>query len=386
MSNSFLKNKMYNPSEIVSTNMLSSYLRTSPESLITFTNGTQEFLDWKNFKIHKIPTNHENGYYSIQKFYIPKKNKKLGFRIVYKLRQQFTIDILKNLKYNLDNLYKPEICVHGFVKNRNTFTNAKCHIGKKFLLKLDIKDFFDTINIESVKNAFEFLGFSSDIASTLSKISTLNNKLAQGFPTSPIIANIVCIQMDKDIHELCKSHNATYTRYADDISISSDSFFQEKEHIESILFKYGFKLNVLKSQRFKKGQNLYVTGLSIADNLYPRIPKSIKHKLRQHLHYIDLYGYHSHICHINGYEESISRLVTAEEERKLRNYLKGWIDYINSIEPILAKIFYDKFNKIEETRKERYAQHPVNLQNEKGVIKIKDLSDLIEYLNPNAPT
>lgn len=369
---------MYNPSEIDSFNMLSSYLRTSPASLNTFTNGTQVFLDWKNSKIHKPPTNQENGCYFIEKFYIPKKNKKLGFRIVYKLRQQYTIDILKTLKYNLDNLYKPEICVHGFVKNRNTHTNAQCHLGKKFLLKLDIKDFFDTINIESVKNAFEYLGFSSEIALTLSKISTLNNKLAQGFPTSPIIANIVCIQMDKDIQEFCKSHNATYTRYADDISISSDSFFQDKKQIESILFKYGFKLNELKSQRFKKGQNLYVTGLSIADNLYPRIPKSIKHNLRQHLHYIELYGYHSHICHIYGYDESINRSATAEEERKLRNYIKGWIDYINPIEPILAKKFYDKFNKIENARKERYAQHLVNLQNEKGSIEIIDLSELID--------
>ncbi len=194
---------MYQPSDIASFNLLSSYLRTSPTSLNVFVNGKLLFFDWKSGQFPKLHSNEINGYYLVDKFYIPKKNKKLGFRVVYKLKQQFTIDILKVLKYNLDNLYNPEDCIHGFVKNRNTYTNAKCHLGRKFLLKLDIKNFFDSINGESVKNAFLSLGFNDEISIILSKITTVNNKLAPGYPTSPILANIVCNPMDNEINSLC---------------------------------------------------------------------------------------------------------------------------------------------------------------------------------------
>ncbi len=169
---------------------------------------------------------------------------------------------------------------------------------------------------------------------------------------------------------LCNSFNASYTRYADDISISSNNYFQEKDTIKSILLKYGFSLNELKSQRFKKGQNQYVTGLSISDNLHPRIPKHIKHKIRQHLHYIELYGYHSHICHIYGYDQSVNESITSEMARKLRNYIKGWIDYINPIEPTLAQKFYEKYNLIESTRKKKQVQEINSSLNSGDIIQI----------------
>src|SRR5690606_29330555 len=134
---------------------------------------------------------------------------------------QSYVDILKVFKFNLDNIYHPLDCVHGFVKNRNTYSNAKCHLGKKYLLKLDIKDFFESISIDSVRNIFIFLGFQESIANYLSKITTLDDKLVQGYSTSPILANIACVKMDNELIDICKKYNATYTRYADDISISS---------------------------------------------------------------------------------------------------------------------------------------------------------------------
>jgi len=166
-------------------------------------------------------------------------------------------------------------------------------------------------------------------------------------------------------------HNATYTRYADDISVSSDYFFPRIEEVEVIVKKYGFALNELKSQRFKYGQNQYVTGLSIADKKYPRIPKPVKRKLRQQLHYLKLHGYHSHICYINNWDERTDEYVTHELSGKLRNYIKGWIDYINPIEPKLAKQFYETFNFIEKVEYEKkMKEYEKNKQKNGGIITL----------------
>jgi len=359
---------MYNPTEIVNFELLSSYLRTSSVSLDKFVNGSILIIDIRSKEGLISIKKNEKPDFIIERFYIPKKNKKLGYRIVYKLKNQFTIDILKVLKFNLDDLYIPADCVHGFVKNRNTLTNAKCHINKKYLLKLDIKNFFESINIESIKKAFMSLGFTEEIANNLSKICTLQGKLVQGYPTSPILANIVCSNLDKELSYYCNQVKATYTRYADDISITSDLEYPQIEIIVDILKKYGFKLNKLKSQKFKFGQNQYVTGLSIADEKYPRIPKSVKKRLRQQLHYLKLYGYHSHICYINNWDEKTDISVTSELSSKLRNYIKGWIDYINPIEPKVAKQLYDEFNIIDNIEKEKSMKNHEKLKQESGGI------------------
>ncbi|WP_300570424.1 reverse transcriptase family protein [Flavobacterium sp.] len=358
---------MYNPSEIENFEMLSSYLRTTPEQLDKFVNGEQYIIDWKDTSsLAKIPNYKDNSYRTdFQRFYIPKKNKRLGHRIVYKCYQQFTKDILKILKFNLTNIYIPHNCVHGFVPGKNTRSNALVHLGKKNLLSLDIKNFFESINKESVNSALISLGFNESIASDLSSICTLEDKLVQGFPTSPILANIVCSEMDQKIQELCQNYDATYTRYADDLSISSNDIMPQIDEIDSILKSFQFELNTSKTKRFKRGQNQYVTGLSISDSLYPRIPKPIKRRLRQQLYYIKKYGYHSHICRLNNLDETTNSSHTNEFIKVTRNNLKGWIDYISSIEPQLAKRMYASFNEIEKIR---YSELMSFFKENKGVL------------------
>jgi RNA-directed DNA polymerase len=342
---------MYNPSDIENFEMLSSYLRTTPELLDKFVNGKRYIIDWEDEALDEeelYRTRNEKFKTDFLKFYIPKRNKKLGHRVVYKCYQSFTMDILKTLKFNLNNIYSPHSCVHGFVPGRNTKSNALVHLDKKYLLSLDITNFFESINKNSVKTAFISLGFKESIALDLSKICTLDDKLIQGFPTSPILANIVCVNLDEKIQELCKKNNATYSRYADDISISSNIEFHLIEEIETILKSFEFSLNSKKTKKFKHGQNQYVTGLSISDSSYPRIPKPLKKRIRQQLFYIKKYGYHSHICKLYDLDEQTDSDISFQYIQKDKNKVKGWIDYIHSIEPELAKKLYIEFNAIEK--------------------------------------
>lgn len=347
---------MYNPSDISSIAQLSSYLRTTENQLQVLINGDKVIYNIKQNEITKIssPPNQSSIF---EKFYIPKRNKRLGFRIVYKPKDQYTTNILKALKFNLDDLYKPVNCVHGFVRSRNTRTNALVHLSAKFLLKIDIKDFFESIDSIQVKNAFIYLGFKDEIAQALANITTLDGRLIQGFTTSPVIANMVCTKLDLELDKICRKNKCVYSRYADDISISSNLNHPSQEEIRSAIESYGFCLNETKTQRFKRGQNQYITGLSITDIKYPRIPKAIKRRLRQQLYYLKIHGFHSHICYINDWEEETDLSVTSSYAHQLRNKLKGWIDYIHSIEPLLAKSFYSDFNQIEKNETEERRRH-----------------------------
>lgn len=361
---------MYAPSEIENFDMLSSYLRTTAENLSKFAHGDRYILDFKNpSSLSKIPKYTENqNRTDYLRFYIPKKNKKLGYRIIYKCYQQITKDILKVLKFNLNLIYSPNEYVHGFVKGRNIRSNALAHLGNKYLLKLDIKNFFESIDLNSVKLAFISLGYCDSIATDLARICTLDNKLVQGFPTSPIVANIVCEQLDIEINKICENYGATYTRYADDISISSNENLPSIEEISSILELFQFELNTDKTKKFQRGQNQYVTGLSICDTLYPRIPKAVKKRIRQQLYYIKKFGYHSHVCKINNLSVETDKSQTMPYIHELENNLIGWINYIHSIEPDIAKTFYELFNEIQSTR---YADLKKIIEENNGVFQLK---------------
>ena len=146
----------------------------------------------------------------------------------------------------------------------------------------------------------------------------MEGHLIQGYSTSPVLANIVSIELDLAIMKYIP-HTVTYTRYADDMYFSTDDLLPNIKELESIINNHGFKINPLKTQIMKQGQKQFVTGLSVSDKNYPRIPKKIKRNLRLEAYFINKYGY-------EGYKGYISP-----------KRITGWIKFINSIEPIFAQ-------------------------------------------------
>lgn len=174
---------MYQPSEISDIEMLSAYLRTDVESLSKLINGNK-FVYGTFSPLNADLECFKDVDLSIAMYSIPKKNPKLGFRNVFEIEDQFAVDILKVLKFNLEELYTPHECTHGFVKGRNIATNAKPHLGKEYLLNLDLKNFFETIEKDRVALVFEKLGFNYKISLALAAMTTLSGRLVQGFHTS----------------------------------------------------------------------------------------------------------------------------------------------------------------------------------------------------------
>jgi RNA-directed DNA polymerase len=117
---------------------------------------------------------------------------------------------------------------HGFVPGRSITTNASHHVRKKLLIKVDIKDFFPSINFPRVRGMFQAFPFKygPDAANALASLVCLSEDsgiLPQGAPTSPYIANMIARKMDYKLAGLALKNKCNYTRYADDITFSTNN-------------------------------------------------------------------------------------------------------------------------------------------------------------------
>ena len=121
----------------------------------------------------------------------------------------------------LTPLYRRRNPVHGFVIGRSVKTNAQSHLGSKFIVNFDLKDFFPSISYGRVTGVLRSLGMKREVAEAIATICCLNGTLPQGAPSSPILSNMVCFRLDRRLRELAKDARCIYTRYADDLSFSS---------------------------------------------------------------------------------------------------------------------------------------------------------------------
>lgn len=216
----------------------------------------------------------ENSYVS---FDIPKKSG--GVRTINAPRENLKY-IQRNLASMLidvrDKYYKKnnikQIISHGFEKEKNIITNAKIHKGKKVVINMDIEDFFPSFNFGRVRGYFKknkMFDFSDETATLIAQISTYNGKLPQGAPTSPVIANLIFHIVDMQIINLARKYKLNYTRYADDLTFSTneldiidnnDIFLGE---IKDLIEKNDFRLNDRKTRMLYTDTRQEVTGLTV---------------------------------------------------------------------------------------------------------------------------
>lgn len=189
--------------------------------------------------------------------------------------------VQKRLNCSLQHYYaeiKPE-GIHGFTINAekkddycNIVENAKPHVGKKHILNIDLKGFFSNISAHQVKQLFvsPFFGYNEHIATALTLLTTYRGKLPTGAPTSPVISNFVCFQLDVDLKTYCKMYgDLTYTRYADDLTFSSDLPISDQviSGIIAIIEKNDFQINEKKTRLRSFSKKQTVTGLVVNEKV-----------------------------------------------------------------------------------------------------------------------
>ena len=213
--------------------------------------------------------------------------------------------VLKRLTFYLNAVYTliRNDQAYGFVPNinkkdtqKNILENAKRHIGKNHLYSIDLKNFFPSITAGRVYRIFEdpFL-FNKEIAAALALLTTYRKSLPMGTNTSPIISNFICLDLDAELARLAKESHMEYTRYADDLTFSSDLPFtgQLKADIGKIIERQGFKVNERKVRERSRHRRQVVTGIKV--NEKPNVDRTYIRNLRALLH----------DWHLNGLKEAV---------------------------------------------------------------------------------
>lgn len=230
----------------------------------------------------------------------------------------------------------------AYLKGRKISDNAAAHIGKRYMLKLDIKDFFGSITSDQVYSAvFNTKYFPKFIGYILTSLCCRNYSLPQGAPSSPAISNIVMRNFDCNIGDWCKTHSVVYTRYCDDLTFSSDKpLFHIYKKVKSFLEEMGFQLNDDKTHFISASHRQCVTGLVVNEKL--SVPAEYKRKLRAQIFYSLKYGLADCISHCNLQDFIIDG---RPNEIKYFNHLSGKLNYVLCIEPgnKWFKSVYEKF-------------------------------------------
>jgi RNA-directed DNA polymerase len=182
---------------------------------------------------------------------------------------------------------------HGFLKNHSIKTFAAAHVGRRVVLRMDLRDFFPSIAGPRVQALLRTTGYPEAVANLLAGICTnaaprrLWKKLGtgldplamadaralyawphlpQGAPTSPALANLCAYRVDCRLNGLAKSAGAVYTRYADDIAFSGDEDFERcverfSTHAAAILLEEGFSVHHRKTRIMRRGVRQYLAGV-----------------------------------------------------------------------------------------------------------------------------
>lgn len=264
----------------------------------------------------------------VERVVIPRHGSSRAPREAWKITTPDVTAFLGMLRLELDAFLRrwfaeryPHACVHGYIAKRSALTNARLHAGRRSLLHVDVKDFFPSIRTSTIRDALLRLGFMTKGAELVAKVVTREGALPLGYPTSPICSNVVLMDADERLAALAETAGATYTRYADDLTISGDGKLPTRAEVADILRTIGLEIHPTKSRERKQGQALYVTGYSVSD-VAARAPRPLKRRLRQELYYTRKYGFADHLNHEGRGS------VTNEYDR-----IVGQIEHVRYVEP-----------------------------------------------------
>lgn len=207
----------------------------------------------------------------------------------------------------LQSVYEPKDVVQGFTMTKSIVSNADQHDQRRWVLNVDLADFFPSVNFGRVRGMLMASPYnlSATVATVLANICCVDNQLPQGAPTSPIIANMLCARLDAHLSRLSGAYRCSYTRYADDLTFSTNQALFPSELAERKLIngklewvpgnklnrtirKNGFQINLSKVRLQKYNQRQEVTGLITNERV--NAPRKFVREIRAILHKIKIKG------------------------------------------------------------------------------------------------
>lgn len=251
--------------------------------------------------------------------------------------------------------YKPNDFACGFVQGKCIRDGAANHVGKNFVLNIDLKDFFDSIDFYKVKrifciNPFNLANEKLKVAHFLANLCCFPKEVEcmqdgkyilkkvyvtpQGAPTSPMLTNLYCIGLDARLSGLAQRFGAAYTRYADDITFShSKNIFQttgDFMYLLRIIIEDDnhLKINEDKTRIQNKYYRQEVTGLIV--NKRVNVPRRYISQLRKWLYYWERYGVERATSYFKA-EYQQDKGFTKIGNQTMANVIGGKLDYLKMI-------------------------------------------------------
>ncbi|EGO8361593.1 RNA-directed DNA polymerase [Escherichia coli] len=202
--------------------------------------------------------------------------------------------VQRNILKNVLSRFPLSPFATAYQPGRTIISNAQPHCQQSQILKLDIENFFDSINWLSVWRVFRQAQLPCNVVTMLTWLCCYNDALPQGAPTSPAISNLVMRRFDECIGAWCQARGIIYTRYCDDMTFSgSFNARQVKNKVCGLLAEMGLNLNQRKSCLVAACKRQQVTGIVVNDK--PQLPRESRRGLRQEVHLCEKYGVISHL-------------------------------------------------------------------------------------------
>lgn len=241
---------------------------SSPESLC-------RAIGIKHGEITTILADMNAYYYEYEKKTQTSKGK-LKIRIITPSIRTLKI-VQKRICGLLNSKIKPAPYAFGSTKGRSCVMNARFHQGNKYIFQTDLRGFFPSIPSKEVYRMFVRFGFSPDVASILTRLTTYERRVPQGAPTSSLVANLVFTKTGDILAEYCKQHGLKFSTYVDDITISGPSDFQELiPEILDIIRQDGYRISHTKTTY--RTNHPEITGAKVGNN-YIDITDKLKAKI-----------------------------------------------------------------------------------------------------------
>lgn len=209
---------------------------------------------------------------------IPKRNSRETRTIAHPSKElKFIQRILIPI---LEDVMPVHECAFAYKAGVGIKENAAAHINTKYLLKMDFENYFPSITPEIMFFILKNIGVNYDeddryfLKNILFRRSRNNTalKLSIGAPSSPLISNFILCLFDEEIKNKCDARKINYTRYADDLTFSTnvkDILFDIPEIVNSALAKHTqdrIKINTKKTIFSSKAHNRHVTGITISND------------------------------------------------------------------------------------------------------------------------
>lgn len=271
-----------------------------------------------------------------------------------KLIQRRLADLLQNCADEINEAQGfRDTIAHGFKRKRSIVTNAKQHRRRRFVLNVDLKDFFPTINFGRVRGFFikdKHFALDQKVATVLAQIACYENGLPQGSPCSPVVSNLIGHVLDIHLARLAAQYGCTYTRYADDLTFSTNkTLFPEVicyattasphawipgAELTEIIVSSGFAINPAKTRMQYRDSRQEVTGLIVNRKLNVRC--EYRHMVRAMVHRLVNTGSFDYVRKVKDGEGNTTSLSEPGTQNQLHGML-GFIDEVDRYNRELAK-------------------------------------------------